>query len=110
MAEPSTGEGIVVRPGPLRSLASKFSLWTALLVFFVVAMILLYDIRQDSFNVRQGLLVCVIVVLVAGAIWCFTIRLLARPLAKLQAGILSARNGRLEPIQVSRTGDEIEFV
>jgi signal transduction histidine kinase len=110
MAEPSTGDPILVRPGPLRSLASKFSLWTAVLVFFVVAMILLYDIRQDSFNVRQGLLVCVIVVLVAGAIWCFTIRLLARPLAKLQAGILSARNGRLEPIQVTKTGDEIEFL
>ena len=110
MAEPSTGDPILVRPGPLRSLASKFSLLTAALVFFVVAMILLYDIRQDSFNVRKGLLVCVIVMLVAGAIWCFTIRLLARPLAKLQAGILSVRNGRLEPIQVSRTGDEVEFL
>jgi len=110
MAKPSPGDPILVRPGPLRSLATKFSLFTAALVFWVVAMILLYDLRQDSFNVRKGLLVCFIVVLVAGAIWCFTIRLLARPLSKLQDGILSVRNGRLEPIQVTRTGDEVEFL
>jgi two-component system sensor histidine kinase/response regulator len=110
MAERSPSDPIHARPGLLRSLASKFSLLTAVLVFWVVAMILLYDLRQDSFNVRKGLLVCLIVVLVAGAIWCFTIRLLARPLSKLQAGILSVRNGRLESIEVSKTGDEVEFL
>jgi signal transduction histidine kinase/CheY-like chemotaxis protein len=110
MAEPSTGDPTVARPGPLRSLASKFSLFTAALVFWVVATILAYDLRQDTFDVGKGLLLCVIVILVAAAISRFTIRLLARPLLKLQAGITSARNGRLEPIQVSRTGDEVEFL
>ena len=46
----------------------------------------------------------------AGAISRFTIRLLARPLALLQAGITSVRQGKFEPIQVSRTGDEIEYL
>jgi signal transduction histidine kinase len=110
MAEPSTGGPIQARPGPLRSLASKFSIFTAVLLFWVIATILAYDLRQETFDVREGLLLCVIVLLVSAAISRFTIRLLVRPISQLQAGITSARNGRLEPIQVSRTGDEVEFL
>ncbi len=49
-------------------------------------------------------------VLVSAAISRFTTRLLARPLARLQDGITAVENGRLAPIEVSRTGDEIEFL
>ena len=87
MAEPSTGDPSLARPGPLRSLASKFSLFTAALVFWVISTILAYDLRQDTFDVGKGLLLFVIVLLVAAAIARFTIRLLARPLSQLQAGI-----------------------
>jgi len=85
-------------------------MFTAILVFWVVATILAYDLRQDTFDVGKGLLLFVIVILVSGAISRFTIRLLARPLGMLQAGITSVRKGNLEPIQVSKTGDEIEFL
>jgi signal transduction histidine kinase/ActR/RegA family two-component response regulator len=85
-------------------------MFTAILVFWVVATILAYDLRQDTFDVGKGLLLFVIVILVSGAISRFTIRLLARPLGMLQAGITSVRKGDLEPIQVSKTGDEIEFL
>jgi signal transduction histidine kinase/ActR/RegA family two-component response regulator len=98
------------RPGVLRSLASKFSIFTATLVFWVVVTLLAYNLRQDNFDVGKGLLLCVLVILVSGAISRFTIRLLARPLKLLHAGIAAVRNGSLEPIQVSRTGDEIEFL
>lgn len=98
------------RPGVLRSLASKFSIFTATLVFWVVVTLLAYNLRQDNFDVGKGLLLCIVVTLVSGAISRFTIRLLARPLKLLQAGIASVRIGCLEPIQVSRTGDEIEFL
>ncbi len=110
MPEASRDRQADTRPGVLRSLASKFSIFTATLVFWVVATLLAYDLRQDTFDVGKGLLLCVIVVLVSGAISRFTIRLLARPLKLLQQGITSVRNGRLEPIQVSRTGDEVEFL
>jgi signal transduction histidine kinase len=110
MPESSSGDPILVRPGRLHSLASKFSLFSAALVFWVVATILAYDLRQDTFDIRKGLLLFVIITLVAAAISRFTIRLLARPLSELQSGITSARNGRLEPIPVSKTGDEIEFL
>jgi signal transduction histidine kinase/CheY-like chemotaxis protein len=91
-------------------LASKFFLLTAALVFWVVAVVLAYDLRQDAFDIRKGVLLFVVVLLVAGATSRMTIRLLARPLGQLQEGIQSVREGRLEPIPVSRTGDEIEFV
>ena len=110
MPEPSKDDAAVGRPGALRSLASKFSLFTAVLVFWVVATILAYDLRQDTFDVGKGLLLFIIVVLVAGAISRFTIRLLVRPMSLLQAGINSVRSGRLEPIQVSKTGDEVELL
>lgn len=93
-----------------RSLATKFSIFTATLVFWVVATLLAYNLRQDNFDVSKGLLVFIVVLLVAGAISRFTIRLLIRPLRLLQDGITSVRNGRLEPIQVSKTRDEIEFL
>jgi nitrogen fixation/metabolism regulation signal transduction histidine kinase len=53
---------------------------------------------------------CGIVLGVGAAISQFTNRLLARPLTLLEAGITSVREGRLEPIRVSRTGDEIEYL
>lgn len=110
MPEASKDGRADTRPGMLRSLASKFSIFTATLVFWVVATLLAYDMRQENFNVAKGLLMCVIVILVSATISRFTIRLLARPLKLLEAGITSVRNGRLEPIQVSHTGDEIEFL
>jgi signal transduction histidine kinase len=115
MAELSKGESPTTdapraRPAPLRSLASKFSLFSAALVFFVVGTIFAYDLRQDNFNIAKGALLLVVVLLVAATISRFTIRLLTRPLRQLQAGITSVRNGRLEQIEVSRTGDEIEFL
>ena len=93
-----------------RSLASKFFLLTAALVFWVVAVILAYDLRQDAFDVRKGVLLFFVVLLVAGATSRMTIRLLARPLGLLHEGIQSVREGRLQPMPISRTGDEIEFL
>ena len=115
MAEPSQevspkAEVTPARPKPLRSLASKFALRTATLVFCAVGTVFAYDLQQNRFDAVRGLLLFLVVLLVAAVISRFTIRLLAQPLALLQAGITSVRNGRLEPIQVSRTGDEIEFL
>lgn len=45
---------------------------------------------------------------VALAISRFSIRVLGRPLELLEKGITKVGQGKLEPIQVSRTGDEIE--
>jgi signal transduction histidine kinase len=109
MAEPSTGDPILARQGPLRSLASRFSFITAALVFGVVATILAYDLHQNTFDAGEGVLLCLIVILSA-AISFFTTRRLTRPLSQLTASLTSARNGQLQPIQVSKTGDEVELL
>ncbi len=97
-------------PQKFRSLSSKFSLFTGILVLWVVVMILCWDVYRHSFDLAKGVILCVIVVVVAVAISRFTMRLLARPLALLQAGITSVREGRFDPIQVSPTGDEIQYL
>ena len=98
------------RPPNFRSLAHKFSIFTAVLVLWIVVVVLYWDLRQHTFDVAKGIVLCLVVAVVAVAISRFTIRLLARPLELLQAGITSVRQGKFEPIQVSRTGDEIEYL
>jgi signal transduction histidine kinase/DNA-binding response OmpR family regulator len=98
------------RPLKYRSLSSRFSIFTGVLLLWVVAVTLWWDLYHHTFNWTKGIVLCVLVVLTAAAISRFTIRLLARPLALLEAGITSVRLGHLVPIQVSRTGDEIEYL
>ena len=98
------------RIGKLRSLSSKYSVFTSILLLWVVATSLWWDIHLHTFDWTKGVVLCGIVLGVAAAISRFTNRLLARPLTLLEAGITSVREGRLEPIRVSRTGDEIEYL
>jgi signal transduction histidine kinase/CheY-like chemotaxis protein/HPt (histidine-containing phosphotransfer) domain-containing protein len=93
-----------------RSIASRFSIFTGVLLTWVVGVTLWWDIRQHTFDWTKGLILCGIVAMTAAAISHFTIRLLARPLALLEEGITSVGKGELKPIRVSRTGDEIEFL
>ncbi len=95
---------------PSGSLASKFAIFSALLVFWVVATLMAYDLRQENFDSTKAMMIFGIVVIVAGAIGRFTIRLLVRPLRSLREGILKVQQGELEPIEVYKTDDEIEFV
>jgi signal transduction histidine kinase/CheY-like chemotaxis protein/HPt (histidine-containing phosphotransfer) domain-containing protein len=98
------------RIGKLGSLSSKYSAFTSILLLWVVATSLWWDIHLHTFDWTKGLVLCGVVLGVAAAISRFTNRLLARPLTLLEAGITSVREGRLEPIRVSRTGDEIEYL
>jgi signal transduction histidine kinase/DNA-binding response OmpR family regulator len=98
------------RIGKLRSLSSKYSAFTSILLLWVVAISLWWDIHLHTFDWTKGLVLCGVVLVVAAFISGFTNRLLAKPLTLLEAGITSVREGRLEPIRVSRTGDEIEYL
>jgi signal transduction histidine kinase/ActR/RegA family two-component response regulator len=80
------------------------------LLLWVVAATLAYDLHQGTLSATKALLECGVVLVVAAVISLFTIRVLGRPLRYLQQGITAVRKGKLEPIQVSRTGDEIEYL
>ncbi len=97
------------RPGH-RSLAKKYSVFTGLLLSYVVFIFIAYDVWAGTFHPVKATALALASLLVAGAIAKYTNSLLARPLRYLEKGISAVRQGRLEPIQVSRTGDEIEFV
>ncbi|MCS7026299.1 MAG: ATP-binding protein [Bryobacteraceae bacterium] len=95
---------------PYRSLATKFFVFTAGLLVWVVMVLFGLDFRPETVNIPKVLGMTVLVLAVAAALSKFTTRLLARPLKLLQEGITSVIEGRPERIQVSRTGDEIEFL
>jgi len=98
------------RPLKYRSISSRFSVFTGILLLWVVGVTLWWDLRRHTFDWTKGVILCGVVAMTAAAISRFTIRLLARPLTLLEAGITSVRKGHLVPIQVSRTGDEIEYL
>ena len=98
------------KPRKLRTLSSKFSVFTGVLLLWVVAFTVYWDILRGTFSWEKGLVLCAFVLVIPFAISRFTIRALARPLKLLQAGITSVGEGQLRPIQVSPTGDEIEYL
>lgn len=93
-----------------RSLARKYSIFTSLLLSYVVFVVVAHDVWAHRFDAAKSTALVIMTAVVAGAIAKYTNHLLARPLLYLQEGITAVREGRLEPIRVSRTGDEIEYV
>ncbi len=81
-----------------------------MLVFWVILVNLGYDVHNNTFDWGKGVLMLVILLFVHLAIGRFTGTLMAKPLQNLAAGMKKAQLGQLEKIQVSRTGDEIQFV
>src|SRR5688572_7029856 len=95
------------RPG---SLARKYSMFTGLLLGWVAFVFIAYDLSSDTFNVTKTVVLGSVVLITSAVLARYTGYLLARPLQLLERGIASVREGRLEPVQVSRTGDEIEYL
>ncbi len=93
-----------------RSLARRYSVFTGVLLLYVSFLFIALDIWAETFHPLKALALTVATLVIAGAIARYTNRILALPLRYLLEGIAAVRQGRLEPIQVSRTGDEIEFV
>src|SRR5688572_10560557 len=95
------------RPG---SLARKDSMFTGLLLGWVAFVFIAYDLSSDTFNVTKTVVLGSVVLITSAVLARYTGYLLARPLQLLERGIASVREGRLEPVQVSRIGDEIEYL
>ncbi|MBM3762684.1 MAG: HAMP domain-containing protein [Acidobacteria bacterium] len=85
-------------------------MFTSVLVLWVILVNIGYDVHNNTFAVGKGILMVGILLLVALAIGRFTSVIMAKPLQNLAAGMKKAQLGKLENIQVSRTGDEIQFV
>ncbi len=93
---------------PYGALARKYSTFTFLLISWVCFIFLFHDI--ESLRVWKIALVVGVVAVTAYFVGRFTNELMARPLHRLQQGVEAVRQGRLEPIRISRTRDEIEYL
>ena len=110
MIPTTTTGGGRTRPAGFRSLATKFFVFIAGVLFWVVLTLLGFDMRQDSVNWGKWAVVSVLVVVIAALLSKFTTRILAAPLKMMEEGIHSVTEGRLETIRISSTGDEIEYL
>lgn len=100
----------VSKPRKFNSLATKFSVFTALLVLWVTTVQLCYHVTQDYYSVREHVFLSVFLLVFAVPLARFTSRVFARPLVVLQRGMESVGEGKLEPVRVSQTRDEIEML
>ncbi|MEP6963293.1 MAG: ATP-binding protein, partial [Acidobacteriota bacterium] len=83
-------------------------MFTGVVLGWVILVDLGWDFTHGTLEWNKVLLSLVTGGGLAFVISRFSLRLLGRPLELLEKGITSVGEGKLEPIQVSRTGDEIE--
>ncbi|HSW50505.1 MAG TPA: histidine kinase dimerization/phospho-acceptor domain-containing protein, partial [Bryobacteraceae bacterium] len=93
---------------PFRSVAAKFCWFSALLVGWIfaieVAVHLLHGVRFQ----RGHLLISGLLIVLAALVARVTSRVFIRPLTLLNDAIASVKEGVLEPVRLSASGDEIE--
>jgi len=97
-------------PKRYRSIAAKVSIFTGLLVSWVVVVVIAVVQNQQVLGMGKAVTIGLAVVLVVGGIAKFSSRLLVRPLAVLEQGIRDLESGKLRTIRLERTGDEIEYL
>ena len=95
---------------PRSSLGSKYSKFTGVMLSWVAMLFIAWDVHQGHINFLQIALLAIMVPAMAYALSWFTHHLLGAPLVRLQEGIRSVELGRLDPIQISATGDEVEYL
>jgi signal transduction histidine kinase len=93
---------------PFRSLAAKFCRFTALLVGLAVALHIAIDLSSGGRLNREEMALTVGLIASAVLIARVTSRVFVRPLVLLNNAITAVKEGRLEPIRISSSGDEIE--
>ena len=94
----------------MKTLSAKYTVFTVVLVLWVVLVLIFFDIRYDAADSTRGIFAGLVLVIVSGLVARFSVRVIARPLTNLQAGFVAIQEGRLEKIRVSKTGDEIEYL
>jgi two-component system, sensor histidine kinase len=100
----------VPKPPKFHSLATKFSVFTALLVIWSTSLQVAYHWTQDYFSIQEHIFLSILVLIFAVLLARFTSRVFVRPLVVLQRGMASVGQGKLEPVRISPTHDEIEML
>ena len=97
-------------PKKYKSIAAKVTIFTGLLVSWVIVVVLAIESNQRLLGMGKTVALGCVVLLVAGGIAKFVSKLLVKPLGVLGEGIRNLEAGRLRTIRPARTGDEIEYL
>ncbi len=98
------------KPPKFHSLATKFSVFTATLVLWITAAQVLFHTSQEYYSVQEHVYLSILLLIFAVLLARFTSRVFVRPLVVLKRGMASVVQGRLEPVRISPTHDEIEIL
>jgi signal transduction histidine kinase/CheY-like chemotaxis protein len=94
--------------GRSRSLATKFSVFTVTLVVWMTAVETIFPYAWGRRYLSEHLALNVLLLTAAVLLARITSRVFTRPLVLLENAMAAVKEGNLEPIQVSTSGDEIE--
>ncbi len=93
-----------------RSLATKFFLFTAGLMAWVVLVVVAYDHINGTLSLGKSAILLAVVFVIAASLSLITVRLLVKPIETLEQGLLAVSRGQLRPIRYRKSGDEVEFL
>ncbi|MCA2970694.1 MAG: response regulator [Acidobacteriaceae bacterium] len=98
------------QPAKHRSLATKFFLFTAGMMGWLVAVMVAYDHINGTLSLGKSALLLGMALVIATLLVQVTVRLLVKPIETLEQGLVAVAQGELRPIRYRRSGDEVEFL
>jgi signal transduction histidine kinase/ActR/RegA family two-component response regulator len=80
------------------------------LLLWVVTIVSAYDAGNGQFDWLKGCLLFVLLILLCGTTYHYSIKMIREPLRRLLLGIDRVKRGNLEQIELIPTGDELEYL
>ena len=96
------------KPRKFHSLATKFSVFTAILVLWMTSAQISFRLSRQYFSIAEHIFLSLVLLVCAVALAKLTSRLFVRPLVVLESALSAVGQGCRKPIPVSHTSDEIE--
>jgi signal transduction histidine kinase/CheY-like chemotaxis protein len=93
-----------------RSLGTKFFLFTAGMMAWLVAVVVAYDHINGTLSLGKSAILLVVALVIATLVVQVTMRLLVKPIETLEQGLVAVGKGQLRPIRYRKSGDEVEFL
>lgn len=98
------------QPAKHRSLGTKFFLFTAGILAWLVAVMVAYDHLNGTLSLGKSALLLGVALGIATLVVQVTVRLLIKPIETLEQGLVAVGKGQLRPIRYRQSGDEVEFL
>jgi signal transduction histidine kinase/DNA-binding response OmpR family regulator len=98
------------QPAKYRSLGTKFFLFTAGMMAWLVLVVVAYDQINGTLSLGKSAILLGVALVIATLVVQVTMRLLVKPIETLEQGLVAVGQGHLRPIRYRKSGDEVEFL